>query len=163
LVCFFSHSNREFFDHDKLECERMVLVEHNKYDFVVEELEFFREDSSRRSNSPRGAARRGARQGKARQATPFAGLSFSLPLTADFRRALSYLYFHLLSAFLGVLHAPACTTYLPSRLREASTRCCFLGSPSTAFHVARMGERTRSNPDAAPGTAQTHYGFIVRH
>lgn len=58
---------------------------------------------------------------------------FSLSLAPDFRRTLSYLYFHLLSAFLGVLHAPACTTYLPSRLREASTRCCFLGSPSTGF------------------------------
>jgi len=95
--------------------------------------------------------------------TPFVSLPFSFSLVPDFRRALSYLYFHLLSAFLGVLHAPVCTTYLPSRLREASTRCCFLGSPSTAFHVARMGERTRSNPDAAPGTTQTHYGFIVRH
>lgn len=31
---------------------------------------------------------------------------FSLSLAPDFRRALSYLYFHLLSAFLGVLHAP---------------------------------------------------------
>jgi len=38
---------------------------------------------------------------------------FSLPRLPAFRRALSYLYFHLLSAFLGVLHAPACTTYPP--------------------------------------------------
>lgn len=40
-------------------------------------------------------------------------LFFSLPRLPAFRRALSYLYFHLLSAFLGVLHAPACTTYPP--------------------------------------------------
>lgn len=152
MVCFII-LKRDFFYHDRLECERMALLDH-KYHFVLTEFENLVSSFARIHLSPLEFSA---------AATPFAGLPFSLPLAPDFRRALSYLYFHLLSAFLGVLHAPACTTYLPSRLREASTRCCFLGSPSTAFHVARMGERTRSNPDAAPGTAQTHYGFIVRH
>jgi len=130
----------------------MVLLGH-KYRFV---LEFQNLASSFKASLPAARIFCGG--------YPFCRCPFfSFSLAPDFRRTLSYLYFHLLSAFLGVLHAPACTTYLPSRLCEASTRCCFLGSPSTAFYVARMGERTRSNPDAAPGTAQTHYGFIVRH
>jgi len=151
VICFiiFKH---EFCNCDRIECERndtswlQISFRSNK---IWESYKFFYKDSSLVARIHRGDH-------------PFCQSPF-FSLVPDFRRALSYLYFHLLSAFLGVLHAPVCTTYLPSRLREASTRCCFLGSPSTAFHVARMGERTRSNPDAAPETAQTHYGFIVRH
>lgn len=34
---------------------------------------------------------------------------------------------------------------------------------STARSGVAAGPQTRSNPDAAPGTPETHYGFIVRH
>lgn len=80
-------------------------------------------------------------------ATPFAGRPFSLFLAPDFRRAFSYLHFHLLPAFLRVLHAPACTTYLPSRLREASTRLLArsLLLPRQSFYSFPRREDGRAN------------------